>query len=200
LVPAGRHRTQIEVRRSVFVTTVDAAPSVESARELVREMRAEIPGAGHHVYAFVVGHGASVTCGASDDGEPSGTAGPPSLAVVQASGIGDVCLVTSRVFGGTKLGTGGLVRAYTEAARQGIRELPTTWHRDWVPVRIEVPYAEYERVMMLLTGAGAANVERTAGRVITLEAIVDAGTLDDLRARVADASAGTLVLQQIARP
>ncbi|HRF96950.1 MAG TPA: YigZ family protein, partial [Aggregatilineales bacterium] len=72
------------------------------------------------------GFGASVTEGMSDDGEPAGTAGPPVLAVVRGSKIGDVSLVVTRYFGGTKLGTGGLVRAYSEAAHIALNSLPTT--------------------------------------------------------------------------
>jgi putative IMPACT (imprinted ancient) family translation regulator len=76
-----------------------------------------MPNASHHVYAFRVGHGNSIIEGMSDDGEPTGTAGPPVLAVLRGTQIGDIIVIVTRYFGGTKLGTGGLVRAYPEAAQ-----------------------------------------------------------------------------------
>ena len=72
----------------------------------------------------MIGHGASTTAHCSDDGEPSGTAGRPALSVLQGSGIGDVVLVITRYFGGTKLGTGGLVRAYGDSVRNLLKVLP----------------------------------------------------------------------------
>src|ERR671921_1142335 len=89
-------------------------------------IRAEMPDAAHHVYAYIVGHGATTTLGMSDDGEPSGTAGRPVMAVLKGSGLGDVALVITRYFGGTLLGTGGLVRAYGDAAKAVLAILPRT--------------------------------------------------------------------------
>lgn len=189
-VLAGRHQARIEVRRSVFICTVDLSSTVEAAREFIREIKSEIPGAGHHVYAFSVGFGASVTSGMGDDGEPAGTAGGPSLAAVEASGLGDVCLVTARFFGGTKLGTGGLVRAYGDAAREALGTAPTTWHRTWVPVRIEAPYPQYALVMRVLSAAGARIDDRRFDRFVQVDAAVASSELDSLRTQLADASGG----------
>ncbi len=187
---AGRRRTETEVRRSVFICTVEVAATVEAAREFIKEIRSEIPGASHHVYAFAVGHGSTVTCGMGDDGEPTGTAGPPSLAAVQASGLGDVCLVTSRIFGGTKLGTGGLVRAYADAARTALDGAPTTWHRTWIPLHIEVPHAQYDTAMRVLRAEGARIDGRHFGQFVQVEVSVDAGAVAQIRAQLADASGG----------
>ena len=96
-----------------------ASTTVKEAKAFLAAVRAEMPDANHHVYAYRVGFGNSVIEGMSDDGEPSGTSGPPVLAVLRGSGIGDVIVVVTRYFGGTKLGTGGLVRAYSDAARAG---------------------------------------------------------------------------------
>ncbi len=99
--------------------------TVDEAKAFLAAVRAEMPDANHHVYAYRVGFGNSVIEGMSDDGEPSGTSGPPVLAVLRGSGIGDVIVVVTRYFGGTKLGTGGLVRAYSEGARAGLESLAT---------------------------------------------------------------------------
>src|SRR5512134_2891681 len=109
-IPAGQHRTDIVVVNSRFITTIAPAAMPEDAKRFIASIRAEMPDASHHVYAFRAGYGNSVIEGMSDDGEPSGTAGPPTLAVLRGAGIGDIVLVTTRYFGGTKLGTGGLVR------------------------------------------------------------------------------------------
>ena len=124
-VPQSRTRTEIKVSNSRFISTIDRADSVKEAQAFIRSIREEMPDASHHVYAFKIGHGSSISEGMSDDGEPSGTSGPPAMAVLRGSGIGDVVLVITRYFGGTKLGTGGLVSAYGAAAKAAVAELAT---------------------------------------------------------------------------
>lgn len=151
LVPAvDFHRIETEVARSRFITSVGPAPTVEAAKAFLAGIREEMPDASHHVYAFRVGFGGTVTEGMSDDGEPSGTSGPPTLAVVRGSDIGDIVLVTTRYFGGTKLGTGGLVRAYSEAAHIAINSLPTEMKIEKHLLGIEVHYSLYEQTKLLI--------------------------------------------------
>ncbi len=116
-IPARRTRTEIVVVNSRFITTAQPAFSVDEAKAFIQEMKNEFADASHNVPAFLIGYGASVTAHCSDDGEPSGTAGRPALAVLQGSDLGDIVVVVTRYFGGTKLGTGGLVRAYTDAVK-----------------------------------------------------------------------------------
>jgi uncharacterized YigZ family protein len=124
-IPAARVRFQETITRSRFITTVAAAATPQEARGLVAEVRAEFPDATHHCYAFVSGPpGSTAQIGMSDDGEPSGTAGRPMLGVLLGSGVGDIVAVVTRYFGGTKLGTGGLVRAYSGGVRAALAELP----------------------------------------------------------------------------
>src|SRR5258708_5199880 len=110
-IPAETVRAETEVSRSRFIATLSNAESVEAARAFIAAIRAEMPDASHHVYAFKVGYGASVIEGMSDDGEPTGTAGPPVMAVLRGAEIGDTLIVVTRQFRGTKPCTGGLVRA-----------------------------------------------------------------------------------------
>ena len=149
-VPAAPVRIELVVKRSRFLTTAQVATSVGQAREFIAAVRAEMPDASHHVYAFRIGFGNSVTEGMSDDGEPKGTSGPPTLAVVRGSGIGDIVLVTTRYFGGAKLGTGGLVRAYTESAQEAIRQLPTDLKVERHTVGLELPYSLYNITKRLI--------------------------------------------------
>ncbi|MCY3799534.1 MAG: YigZ family protein [Chloroflexi bacterium] len=150
LIPAETVTTEIVIRKSRFLTTIQLAPTVAEARHRLAELRSRLPAANHHVYAFRVGFGNSVTEGMSDDGEPTGTAGPPTLAVLRGSGIGDILLVTARFFDGTKLGAGGLVRAYTESAQEALRKLKTERKVDRKTVGLEMPYSLYNIVRRMI--------------------------------------------------
>ena len=97
---------------------------------------------------YLVGYGASVVAHCSDDGEPSGTAGRPALAVLRGSGLGDVAVVVTRYFGGTKLGTGGLVRAYGDAVRAVLEVLPRAEKVPTHTVLVAAPYTFFERVRL----------------------------------------------------
>jgi uncharacterized YigZ family protein len=124
-IPGARVRVEETISRSRFITTVAAAATPEEARDFVAEMRVEFPDATHHCYAYVAGPpGSTAQIGMSDDGEPGGTAGRPMLAVLLGSGVGDIAAVVTRYFGGTKLGTGGLVRAYGCGVKAALAQLP----------------------------------------------------------------------------
>ncbi|MCY3573573.1 MAG: YigZ family protein [Chloroflexi bacterium] len=155
-IPAHCLRSELVIRKSRFVTTVAPAATVARAREFLASVRAEMPAANHHVYGFRVGFGKTVTEGMSDDGEPTGTAGPPTLAVLRGSGIGDIALVTTRFFGGAKLGTGGLVRAYTESAQQALAQLTTELKVERRTVGIELPYSLYNIVKRMIAAHGGS--------------------------------------------
>ncbi len=161
LIPAQPIRSAIVIKKSRFLTTVRLAPTVAQAREVIAELNAEMPTANHHVYAFRVGFGKSVTEGMSDDGEPKGTAGPPTLAVVRGSDVGDIVLVTTRFFGGIKLGAGGLVRAYTESAQEALSLLKTELKVERQLVGIETPYSLYKTVKLLIASHNGITVEET---------------------------------------
>jgi len=123
-IPARMVETEILVINSRFIATLGPVFSPEEAKAFISQVRSRYPDASHHVPAYIIGHGVSTTTHCSDDGEPSGTAGRPALAVLSGSGIGDIIVVVTRYFGGTKLGTGGLVRAYTDAVKAGLLILP----------------------------------------------------------------------------
>src|SRR5512133_3503069 len=139
-VPSYEVRGEIRVVNSRFISSLAPAGSVDEARAFINRIKTEFADASHNVPIFLIGHGDSVTAHSSDDGEPSGTAGRPALAVLQGSGLGDVVVVITRYFGGTKLGTGGLVRAYSDAVREVLAVTP---HAEKVPthtVMAVVPY------------------------------------------------------------
>jgi uncharacterized YigZ family protein len=149
-IPKKRTRVKIRVSNSQFIATCAPACSVKEAQDFVRAIRAEMPDATHHVYAFKIGYGASVSEGMSDDGEPSGTAGPPALAVLRGADVGDIVLVITRYFGGTKLGTGGLVAAYTNAAKAVFEALETEEKVLRVRREVVLPYRLLDPVRRVL--------------------------------------------------
>ncbi|MDE2950315.1 MAG: YigZ family protein [Chloroflexota bacterium] len=179
LIPAAQVRTEIVIKKSRFISTAQLAASVPEARAVIARLREEMPDANHHVYAFRVGFGKSVTEGMSDDGEPTGTSGPPTLAVLRGSGVGDIALVTARYFGGTKLGTGGLVRAYTESAQAALSILKTELKVEKRVIGLEMPYSLYNVVKRLIaTYRGEIQEEEFAAQVL----IIARFATDDLAA------------------
>ncbi len=150
LIPARRAETEIQVANSRFIATAAPVFSVDQAKAFIAEVRARYADASHNVPLFLIGHGASVTAHCSDDGEPSGTAGRPALAVLQGSGLGDVAVVVTRYFGGTKLGTGGLVRAYGDSVRAILDVLPKAQKVATETAVLAVPYNLYEQTKLLL--------------------------------------------------
>jgi uncharacterized YigZ family protein len=169
-IPAAETRVEIRVLNSRFIATAAPVFSVDEAKAFVARIRAEFPDATHNVPAFVVGHGASVIAHTSDDGEPSGTAGRPALAVLQGSGLGDVAVVVTRYFGGTKLGTGGLVRAYGDAVRALLEVLPRAQKVPTHTLLVATPYPLFERVRLAVEAHGGQILEEEFAAEVTITA------------------------------
>ncbi|MCC6805514.1 MAG: YigZ family protein [Anaerolineae bacterium] len=192
LIPAQQQRVTTAVSNSRFITTIGRVTSVDEAKAFLAAARAEMPDANHHVYAYRVGYGNSVIEGMSDDGEPSGTSGPPVLAVPRGSGIGDVIVVVTRYFGGTKLGTGGLVRAYGDAARVGLESLPTERKIDKQVVGIEIPYHHFEQVKRLVARFDGSIDDETFAGDITILASFPVDQIDSFSAALVELTAGSV--------
>jgi uncharacterized YigZ family protein len=191
-VPAGPARAEIEIARSRFIASLGVSASASEARDFIQAIRGEFAGANHHVYAFRAGFPPSVTEGMSDDGEPAGTSGPPVLAVLRGSNAGDLVIVVTRYFGGTKLGTGGLVRAYTEAAQTVLAQAVFEDKRDLATVGLELPYALFELCRRAIEAEGGEIVEQTFEASVTLMLRIERGHVERLLGVLADLSAGSL--------
>lgn len=140
-VPASRHRVEETIKRSRFITTMARVETLEEARAFVAEIKDEFPDATHNCWAFAAGPpGDTAHVGMSDDGEPHGTAGKPMLTVLLHGGVGEVAAVVTRYFGGVKLGTGGLVKAYSGMVQLGLESLPVVERVDTVDVEALMPY------------------------------------------------------------
>lgn len=191
-IPAGRHRQDLIVNKSRFIATADYAPTVDAARGLIAQSRAEMPDANHHVYGFHVGWGKSIIEGMSDDGEPTGTAGPPVLAVVRGAAIGDLVVVVTRYFGGILLGTGGLVRAYTEAAQLVLATLPTELNIPRVIFGLSLPYPLFEQVRRLIHAHAGELQDESFAADVTLIVRMPQMQYGAFEAALTELSAGTL--------
>jgi uncharacterized YigZ family protein len=160
-------------------------------------MKAEFPGATHHVPAFVIGHGASVITHATDDGEPSGTAGKPALAVLAGSGLGDVVVVVTRFFGGTKLGTGGLVRAYSDAVRAVLAITPRAERVLTDTLLLAIPYNWIERLRILVHQHRGEILDESFAADVTITARFRSRDLPGFQTQLTEASHGSLIAEVI---
>jgi uncharacterized YigZ family protein len=191
-IPAQTTRVEMRVVNSRFIATIAEARRAADARAFIEGVRAEFADASHNVYAFRAGYGASVTEGMSDDGEPPGTAGRPALSVLRGTDLGDVVLVITRYFGGTKLGTGGLVRAYTEAAQQALAALPLGERVERRQGIIAVPYPLYERLKLLVEAHHGAIAGENFGADVTLDMIFAVDDCAGFEAALQELSSGRL--------
>ena len=191
-VPARRHRVEEMIRGSRFITTLDRAPDEGAARRLVDEVSREFADATHNCWAYVAGPpGTTARVGMSDDGEPHGTAGRPMLETLLHSDVGEVCAVTTRYYGGTKLGRGGLGRAYSGGVNLALDTLPLVLKVDRRPVGIEVDYASVNGLFRLLDELGAIRKDEEYGAAVRIRAAVPVGVLNRLRRQVAELTSGT---------
>lgn len=158
LIPAEEIQREHIVVNSRFIATLAPVASTEEARAFIARVRKTFSDATHNVPAYIIGGGASVIEYCSDDGEPSGTAGRPALTVLRGSGLGDVAVVVTRYFGGTLLGTGGLVKAYTESVQLVTADVPRARRLPVHIAMVALPYNLLERVRIL--------VSRHAGQIL----------------------------------
>ena len=148
---AAPFQTEIIIRRSRFLTHCAHTPGMEAARAFVEQIRTKHADATHNCWAFVAGApGHSGQVGFSDDGEPHGTAGRPMLQVLLHCGVGEITMVVTRWFGGVKLGTGGLVRAYQDSVRENLATLPLAEKVPTVELDVQLDYAHLDRLHRLL--------------------------------------------------
>ena len=197
LIPAREARVEIKVVNSRFIATAGPVFTVEEAKEFVARVREEFADATHNVPVYLVGHGATVVAHCGDDGEPSGTAGRPALAVLRGSGLGDVAVVVTRYFGGTKLGTGWLVRAYGDAVRAVLEVLPRAAKVPTHVVVIVTPYNFFERLRLLIAGHGGQILNEEFAADVTVTARLTVERYPAFRSALQEASAGRLQAEVI---
>ncbi|OQY22661.1 MAG: YigZ family protein [Anaerolineaceae bacterium 4572_32.2] len=192
LIPARQTRSEIRVANSRFIATVAPVFSVDEAKSFIARVRREFADAAHNVPAYIIGHGASIIAHCSDDGEPSGTAGPPALAVLRGSGLGDAAVVVTRYFGGTKLGTGGLVRAYGDAVREVLAALPRAVKIPTHTIVVVTPYNIFEQVRRLVAARQGQVLDEEFAAKVTVTARLPQERLAEFRDELRELSRGKI--------
>ena len=163
---SGQASAEIEEKKSRFIGHIAFADTEEKALAFLESVRAKHRTANHNVYAYLLREGSRMRY--SDDGEPQKTSGLPTLDAIRHAGLTDCIIVTTRYFGGTLLGTGGLVRAYTQAANAAIAAARVVTVSVCVQGRWRVSYAQYERAAKLLAECGAQVQEAEFGQEVCL--------------------------------
>lgn len=186
-MPRGfREVTELEVKRSRFITTLARADDEDAARAIIADVRGTWPDARHHCTAFIVEvPEAQPIERSSDDGEPSGTAGRPMLDVLRGAQVAQVVAVVTRYFGGVKLGTGGLVRAYSDAVSLALDGAPRVRPVVSPVFEVEFSYADAARAQEACAAAGLRVVGEVYAEAVTLQIAGDGEQVRTLAAEIA---------------
>lgn len=168
LVPLERAEAELTVVNSRFIATLEPVQSPETARNFINETRERYADASHNVPAYIIGFGNSTMAYCSDDGEPSGSSGRPLLAVLQGSGYGNIAVVVTRYFGGTKLGVGGLVRAYGDAGKAVLERVRPAELKSATQFLLKIPYGFYDRFGLIAADFGATILDEVFEGEITI--------------------------------
>ena len=193
LTPFGFGEAELVEKRSRFIARVWPVEAESEALARIKEMREKHWDATHNVYAYVLRENAIMRY--SDDGEPGGTSGMPTLNVFRGEQIVNVCCVVTRYFGGVLLGTGGLVRAYSAAAKRALDAAGVQEMALWRGRLISCAYGQYERIRRLLEDSGAVVENADFGADVVIEALLRADRADDFDKRLVDLTAGTVVCE-----
>ena len=154
-IPFEKAEISYVIKKSKFLVTASPVSTAEEARFFISEIKKKYSDATHNVSAFVIGHGNSVISGCSDDGEPPGTAGKPILTALSGSIFTNIVLVSTRWFGGIKLGTGGLVKAYSEGVFQIIPFLKKSIITSIDKIELSFYYGFYDLILSFIGKFGA---------------------------------------------
>jgi len=190
-IPAAPISFEQEIKRSRFITSIGRAGNKLAADTFIVKIRSTYPDANHHCWAYVAGNPFdTVQIGMSDDGEPQGTAGKPMLNVLQHRRIGEIVAVVTRYFGGIKLGTGGLVRAYSSSVQLALQKLPLTEFVVLADAQITLPYPHEDRIRRLLDKMQVAIKEVKYENRVILRVEIPEAKLLDLRQEIGNQTKG----------
>lgn len=183
-------QVEVTVQKSRFVGILEPVANPEAARARLKAAKAQYADATHVVHAFRTGVEGSETLGCSDDGEPPGTAGRPILDVLKGAGGGDALLLVVRWFGGVKLGTGGLVKAYGDVAKAVVAAAPWEERRVWVQAKVSIEWSDHRPLRAEVEALGGQLVSEDFGSGVTLEARIPGEAFEVLQDRTRDLTRG----------
>lgn len=189
-VPTDASESELVEKRSRFIAHVWRVENEAEARERIEEMKKRYHDARHNCWCYRIQEGGIERY--SDDGEPQGTAGQPILNVFQREEIENVCCVVTRYFGGILLGAGGLVRAYTQSAKDALDAAGTSVVRRWVALTLQIPYRLFELVKLEIEGLDGYTGHIEYASDIALEALLPEDKVDHFTARMTELTAGSV--------
>ena len=189
LVPTGYGEDEFIEKKSRFIGRVWLVETEEEALARIAEMKKQHYDATHKCWAYVIRDGAVRF---SDDGEPGGTAGMPMVQVLQKEGLYNIVCVVTRYFGGTLLGAGGLVRAYTKGAKIAVDAAGKSMKRVWSVIYLPCPYTFYERVKLEVEAFGGLIRDTQFGAEVELEILVAEAQTQPFLDRIIDMTSGTV--------
>ncbi len=179
---------ELEEKKSIFIGYAAPVSSEEEAKAIIAEKKKKFADATHNVWAYYLDDGIHVRY--SDDGEPQGTAGIPVLNVLKMSGATDMCVVVTRYFGGTLLGAGGLVRAYSAAAKAALDEAGFAYMENYTLFRLTVNYSDHQRLADKLPKMGAIIDDTEFGGEVILHLAIESTREGDIAPVVSEITNG----------
>lgn len=183
-------------KKSRFVAVVSPAGTESDALVFIEKIKKQNWDASHNCFAYVVGEDAqTVRC--SDDGEPTGTAGRPMLDVLMKEGIRNAVIVVTRYFGGTLLGTGGLVRAYTQAAKEGLKASTVVWMRYGIKIALTANYNDAGRVQYILEKKGFAEYGSEYTELVEFTVVLPIERMAGLQKDIIEATNARVKLKEL---
>ena len=190
-IPASPGESELTEKRSRFLGHVRMVESEEEAKAFIAEMKRKYYDARHNCWCYAVRDGAERY---SDDGEPQGSAGIPMLEVLRRRGVTNAVCVVTRYFGGVLLGTGGLLRAYTQSTADALDAAGIAVVRAWTEAEARCSYAQAERMKTEAAALGAVTEDVVYGADVTLKLLIPQEKTEAVQARLFDASAGSVRL------
>ncbi|MEQ5564692.1 MULTISPECIES: IMPACT family protein [Providencia] len=195
LIPAETISFTEEIKKSQFITYLAHTDGIEAAKDYIQSIKTQYPDARHYCWAFVAGRpDDSQKLGFSDDGEPTGTAGKPIMAQLLGSNLGEVTCVVVRYFGGIKLGTGGLVKAYGNGAQQALKILPTKTKVPQKIFNLECDYSLINAIEQLLVQVNGTVLHSDYNETVSLQIAIPATLEQEVNDKLRDISRGALTL------
>ena len=193
-IPTAPLRAEQEIKRSKFIISIERVDSRAEAKDFIGRIKQEFPDANHNCWAYLVGNPASTSeLGQSDDGEPQGTAGKPMLNVLQHKDIGNIAVVVTRYFGGIKLGTGGLVRAYSSSVQQGIDQLSLKLFEPLESLLFQVSFPFENSVRNILSQQDIQISKASYSDSVTLQIQLSTSLVEEIKEKLENLTSGDIV-------
>lgn len=192
-----RHESsaEFEEKRSLFIGYAKPLKSEDEATEFIKQIKAKHSDATHNVFGYTMKNG--IIARYSDDGEPQGTAGMPVLDVIRKSGVDDACVVVTRYFGGTLLGAGGLVRAYSQAAKIALEAAEIVTFEPYTELSVALSYSDYQKICAELPKYGAIVDNTEFSDSVMLKIAVKNEVASSISSKINEISAGKSLPQII---